>query len=268
MLCAVAKVSRSGFYKWLNKKPSGKDQNLIDALEFEFRRLNGIFGYRRMKILLKEKYGLVVNHKRLCKVMKKHGFNAVIRRKKVNNMFHKNREAAISPNILDRDFTATRPGEKYVTDITYIPYPNGMAYLSPVIDLFNAEVVDFKVSKSQDASLSTDVIKAVHEKRGLKGSVVHSDQGVHYTNRAFIALLKECGAIQSMSRKGNCWDNAVMENFFSHFKSECIRIRKKALRSFKDIEEVVKEYIDFYNNERFQKKLREMSPVSYREHFS
>lgn len=261
-------MSRSGFYKWLTSFSEQKDLDLVRILEFEFHRLGGIYGYRRMQMLLKHKYNLLVNHKKLHRVMKEYGLTALIRRKKTNNMYHRNKESLLSPNLLDRDFTAVRPGEKYVTDITFIPYPNGMAYLSPIMDLFNAEVVEYKLSRSQDASLSTDVVKALDKRRGLKGAIIHSDQGVHYTSHAFTALLKDSGAIQSMSRKANCWDNAMMENFFSHFKSECIRIRKKALRTFQDITEVVNEYIRFYNTERMQKKLREMPPIAYREHFS
>lgn len=221
-----------------------------------------------MKMLLKHKYGLQVNHKKIYRLMKKYGLTGVIRAKKTNNMYHNNRASILAPNVLNRDFASGKPGEKYVTDITYIPYQNGMAYLSAILDLYNSEIVAYKVSKKQDASLSVDVIKALDRKRNLRGSIIHSDQGIHYTNKEFTALLKESGAIQSLSRKGNCFDNAIMENFFGHFKCECIKIRKKALMSFRDVVEVVDDYILFYNIERLQKKLSEMSPVAYREHFT
>lgn len=200
--------------------------------------------------------------------MKKLGLSARIRIKKTNNMYHRNRQSVIAPNILNRNFLAAGPGEKYVTDITYIPFRNGMAYLSVMLDLFNGEVVSYKVSKSADSSLSVDVVKALQGKRRLTGSLIHSDQGIHYTNKEYTSLLQENGAVQSMSRKGNCWDNAVIENFFGHFKCECIKIRKRSLRSFANVVEVVEDYMRFYNTERLQKKLGEMSPLAYREHFS
>jgi putative transposase len=140
-----------------------------------------------------------------------------------------------------------------------------MAYLSVILDLYNGEVVAYKTSLSQDASLSIDVIRDLIDKRTVKDALIHSDQGIHYTNKKYHELLKGNGIIQSMSRKGNCWDNAMVENFFSHFKVECVRIRKRAFRSFLDVAEAVEEYIQYYNNERPQKKLNGFSPVKYRQ---
>jgi len=252
----------------MNSKETVANEELIRILIFESRRLNRIYGYRRMKVLLSKKYSICVNHKRLRRLMKQYNLSAVIRRKKINRMYHRDKEANIAPNLLNRCFQAQKPGEKYVTDITYIPIPNGMAYLSAVIDLFNNEVVAYKVSTCLDTSLSVDVIKDLKKKRSIKGAILHSDQGIHYTNNEYTQLLKEMKVRQSMSRKGNCWDNACVESFFGHFKCECVKIRKKALKSLHNVVEIVDEYISFYNNERIQSKLREMAPIPYRAHFS
>jgi transposase InsO family protein len=252
----------------LNSKDAVKNKELLDIMTFESQRLSRTYGYRRMKILLAQKYSVCVNHKKLRRLMKQYNLLAIIRRKKNNKMYRKGKEGSIAPNLLNRCFQANNPGEKYATDITYIPIPNGMTYLSAAIDLYNNEVVEYKVSKSSDASLSVDVIKALKNKRNVKGSIIHSDQGIHYTNNEYAGLLKELGIHQSMSRKGNCWDNACMESFFGHFKCECVKIQKKALKSFRDVVEIVDYYIDFYNNERIQSRLNKMAPIEYRNHFS
>mgnify|MGYP006290286827 CR=1 FL=1 len=264
LLCAIAGVSRSAFYKWLNKKRFNKNHELIEIIKFEHDRLRGIYGYRRMKKLLKKKYNIIVNHKKLKKILKANNLNACIRRKKPKNKLLENSKKIIAENILSRDFNSSYPGKKYVTDITYIPIWAGMVYLSLIIDLYNGEVVASKTTTNFDTSISVDIIKALSKKIDLKGAIIHSDQGVHYTNNLYCNILKEKGAIQSMSRKANCWDNAVVENFFSHFKCECVRIRKKALRTFRDVRDVVDEYIYFYNNERIKVKLNGMAPVEYR----
>ena len=173
----------------------------------------------------------------------------------------------IVENRLHQDFRSTKPGKKYVTDITYIPIPNSMAYISVLLDLYNGEVVAYKISQSLDRSLSVDVVQELAARRSLKGSLIHSDQGIHYTNREYHQLLKSKSIIQSMSRKGNCWDNAMVENFFSHLKCECVRLVKRSFRSFLDVVEAVEGYIRFYNEERPQRQLRlnGLSPVTFRQ---
>lgn len=184
-----------------------------------------------------------------------------IRRKKSKLACHLANEKLIAGNILNRDFSSQEPGKKYVTDITYIPSPNSMVYVSVILDLFNREVVAYKISQNLDSTLSTDVVMTLCTKRSVAGALLHSDQGIHYTNKSYQGLLKEKGIILSMSRKGNCWDNAIMENFFSHLKCECVRIRKRSLRSFLDVVEAVEENLVYYNHERTQRKLNGLSPV-------
>jgi len=136
--------------------------------------------------------------------------------------------------------------------------------LCMVIDLFNNEPAAWKISDSQDKSLSIDTIKLLSSKYDLKESMIHSDQGIHYTNKDYVDLLKELGVNQSMSRRGNCWDNAKAESFFSHYKCESIYLMNKKLKDARDVEEVTEDYIEYYTNFRPQKKLGGMPPSLYR----
>lgn len=181
--------------------------------------------------------------------MRDNNIQSKIRRKK-QRYIDKNKEPLIKDNILNRDFKSDKLHKKFVTDITYIPISNMMVYLSVIVDLYDGKVKAYKVSTSAKISLSVDVVKELLQKYKVKGSIIHSDQGMHYTNNEYCNLLKDNKIIQSMSRRGNCWDNAMMENFFSHFKCECVRIRKQQLTTFQSLKEIVDEYIEFYNNER------------------
>lgn len=266
LLCSVANVSRSGYYKWLARPKSTKYDDLIKILEFEQKKHSGILGYRQMKMLLLNTYQIIINHKTLRKLMKRHGLQAVIRRRKPK--FIKNDSCnLVVPNVLNRDFIAAKPNMKYATDITYIPIPNLMVYLSVAYDLYNGEIAAYTISQCPDANLSIDTMEQLSRKFCLEDVIIHSDQGIHYTNHAYHNLLKDNKVTQSMSRRGNCWDNAMVENFFGHFKCECYRIHKKAMRTFEDVVERVVEYISYYNTERAQLKLKGMSPTVYREYY-
>lgn len=193
--------------------------------------------------------------------MKQHAMQAVIRRKKPK-LFHKSEET-FKLNVLNRNFHTDSPNKKYVTDISYLPVTNATYYLSAVMDLYNLKIVSFKIGKRPDASLSVDVIKQLAEKVCLKNTIIHSDQGIHYTCNDYTRLLSDNNVIQSMSRRGNCWDNAMIENFFGHFKCECFRLQKRAMRSFEDVNLIIGEYIDFYNNERLHSSLGYVAPNEY-----
>ena len=258
----MAKISRSAYYRFVARPE--RYRSLKDILIKEQEQLRYIYGYRRMKTLLRGKYGIVINYKALRQIMKETGTQTIIRRRKANAMYHTEGAPLVAENRLNRDFAASIPKHKYVTDITYIPISGGMTYLSVMLDLYNREVVSYVVSRTQDAWLSCQTVENLARKTSLNGAMIHSDQGVHYTNGKFVELLQRHGAIQSMSRKGNCWDNAVIENFFGYFKCECIRIRKKALKSFQDVVYVVDEYMASYNYRRTQSKLNQKAPVAYR----
>lgn len=196
--------------------------------------------------------------------MRENGLQSVVRPKRKRNLEAKE----IKPNLLNRDFAATAPNQKYATDITYIPTQSSMVYLSAVIDLYDNYPVAWQVSDSIDKQISIDTITMLSKTFDLRGSVIHSDQGVHYTNKAYVAMLEGMGIKQSMSRKGNCWDNAPAESFFSQYKCECIHLVKPRLKSKADVEEITEEYLDYYINFRPQKRLNGLSPKQYREAYA
>jgi len=258
LLCEVAGVSRSSFYKY-KSKPINKNTEIDNVIIDIYNKSNKRAGYRTIKFILKNKYKLTVNHKKIQRIMKENNIQSIIRKK-----FNKPKEPAIiKENLLNRDFKASQPGKKFVTDITYIPTQRKMVYLCTIIDLFNNEPVAWNVSDTQDKNLSIDVIKKLSKKFDLKDSIIHSDQGVHYTSKAYIDLLKELRAKQSMSRRGNCWDNACIENFFRHLKAEMPFFSSP--QTLEEVKQFISKYINYYNTKRIQNKYG-MSPVEYRLH--
>lgn len=211
--------------------------------------------------MLKNNYNLTVNHKKIQRIMKENNIQSIVRKK-----FKKPQGQAVTKdNLLNRNFKASKPGKKFVTDITYIPTQRKMVYLCTVIDLFNNEPVVWNISDSQDKNLSLDTIKRLSKKFDLRDSIIHSDRGVHYTNTDYVDLLKKLKVNQSMSRKGNCWDNAKAESFFSHYKSETIRIMNKKVKDLDDVQQITEEYMDYYINYRPQKKLGGVPPSAYKQ---
>ncbi|AIK36863.1 integrase core domain protein [Bacillus pseudomycoides] len=265
VLCDIAGVTRSGYYKWIKRHstPSEKqseDVKIKKKILKCHKKLRGIYGYRRVQVWLKVTYNLHVNHKRIQRLMGELGIKAIIRRKRP--YYGKKEAYVISDNHLNRDFQASKPNEKWVTDITYLIFNGQRLYLSAIKDLYNNEIVAYEISRRNDLKLVLDTLKKARKKRNAKGILLHSDQGFQYTSRQYNQLLKKYQMKASMSRKGNCWDNACIENFFSHFKSECFH-----LYSFHKADEVkfaVRKYIHFYNHQRFQKKLNNLSPYKYR----
>jgi putative transposase len=193
--------------------------------------------------------------------MKANGIQAKIRKKKWKH-FGRKEKYIVSENYLNREFSATCPNEKWVTDITYLLFNGKKIYLSTIQDLYNNEIISYKISERNDLKLVADTVKEAIKKRDVKGLLLHSDQGFQYTSIRYNKLLKRYNIKQSMSRKGNCLDNACMESFFSHFKAECFY--RYQFESSNEVKEAVKNYIKFYNNKRFQKKLNNLSPTEYR----
>ncbi|WP_338405848.1 IS3 family transposase [Bacillus pseudomycoides] len=265
ILCDIAGVTRSGYYKWRKRNSAFSEKQLEDAeikkkILMCHKKLRGIYGYRRVQVWLKVTYNLHLNHKRIQRLMGELGIKAVIRRKRP--YYGKKEVYVVSDNHLNRNFQASKPNEKWVTDITYLIFNGQRLYLSAIQDLYNNEIVAYEISRRNDLKLVLDTLKKARKKRNVKGILLHSDQGFQYTSRQYNQLLKKYQMKASMSRKGNCWDNACIENFFSHFKSECFH-----LYSFRKADEVklaVRKYIQFYNHQRFQKKLNNLSPYKYR----
>lgn len=265
LLCHLADVSRSGYYKWLRNRDHKtthqiENEALMEKIMECYTTLKGIYGYPRIQIWLYKTYGIQVNHKRVYRLMKVLGIRSSIRRKRPN--YSSKEVYVISKNVLNREFEASKNDEKWVTDITYLPIMNKHLFLSAIFDLYNNEVVAYKIGSRNDLPLVLDTVKQAVEKRVVKGVLLHSDQGFQYTSRGYNRLLEQHQIKVSMSRKGNCYDNACIESFFGHLKCECLKIQK--FETEEQLIEAIHSYIKFYNNERFQKKLNNLSPVQYR----
>lgn len=265
-LVEITSVSRSGYYKWLDRqgenKQDMKDESLLPYLLKIFNEHKGTYGRKRIKIELKNQYNMVVNEKRVSRMMRKYGLRCKIRRKRFK---HRSQPHGDIPNLLNRKFKAIKPGKKLAIDITYVKVTKGSqkwVYVCAIKDLFNQEIIAYSMGTSQKMGL---VYRALNElkKRGFaKGALLHSDQGSQFTNPGYRKRLKKMGLTQSMSRRGNCWDNACIENFFGHVKTELPLFSHP--KSVHEVQEAVTAFIDYYNKKRIQTKLK-MSPVQYRE---
>lgn len=265
LLCSLANVSSAGYYKWVKRQTiltekQESDERIKSKLLEGYNKNKGIYGYRRMKIWLKKKYGIHINHKRVQRLMRDLGIKSVIRKKRP--YYGKKEPYVLSENHLNREFQAEKANQKWVTDITCLIFNGQRLYLSVIMDLYNNEVIAYHVSSRNDLKLVIDTLKKARSKRDVKGVLLHSDQGYQYTSRQYNQLLTKYRIEASMSRKANCWDNACIESFFSHFKSECFRLY--SFKSSKKVKDAVKKYMYFYNHQRFQKKLNNQSPYEFR----
>jgi putative transposase len=264
LLAQVAGVSLSGFYRWQHAQAAAHDQPLVDILQREHARLRGIYGYRRMQTLLRRDYGLQVNHKRVYRLCRALGLQAVIRRHRSHGRFG-TAVHVVAPNVLARQFQAIAPNTKWVTDITYLQMRGRPYYLSVLLDLFNKEVVAYQFSTHPDTRIVLATVAAALRERGRPGLLLHSDQGVQYTTRGYQALLRQHGVVQSMSRRGNCLDNACIEGFFGHLKSE-LQLHHQDLDEH-TLAHRLDQYIRFYNEDRYQRGLNDLSPLEFRRAF-
>ena len=258
-MCRLFKVSRSGYYKYLNRKDiPDRDLPLANKIE-ECQDINHkTYGYRRVHIWL-ERQGIYRNPKTILRIMQKYNLLSVVRRKKFHycsQYLHR------YPNALNREFNAVRPNQKWVTDISYIKTNQGFLYLSVIRDLYDNSIVAYKTAKDQSIKLVLDTIKAAKRKEKVTGELqLHSDQGFQYTSQAYFNLTQSYGINQSMSRRGNPYDNALAENFFSILKTECIHRVK--LKTYEHARQLIGEYIDYYNNCRIQTKTK-LTPLEKR----
>ena len=218
------------------------------------------YGYRRVYQQLRNE-GYTINHKTVQRLMQEMNLKSKVR--KVRYLSYRGEVGKTAPNILNRNFKAVRPNQKWATDVTEFKVADRKAYLSPIMDMFNGEIVAYTISDRPDLKMVMDMMSTAKRKvKSTNGVILHSDQGWHYQHMKYQQRLKRYGIIQSMSRKGNCLDNAVMENFFGIMKSELLY-----LQQFSDMEVFkceLRKYINYYNNERIKLKLNGKSPVQYR----
>jgi putative transposase len=265
-LCRTAGISRSGYYRSLRpeRRPEDADRELISCMRAVQERVYESYGYRRMKLAVESLIQVPVNKKRVARIQREQGLQAQIRKKRFRYPLQNLQQEKAKANLLKRDFTAEAPNRKWLTDITYVPTGNGQLYLSAILDVFNREIVAHQVSESLELPFVLETFEDAFRRRDANGVLVHSDQGTHYTSHAYCSFLREHQAIQSMSRRGVCLDNAAMENFFGHLKSELGSRIKRGTKE--EVKARIDDYIWFYNNERIQQKLK-MAPVAYRSHF-
>jgi transposase InsO family protein len=255
-----AALARSTFY-YQQKKLHATDK--YAALKIKIKEIyhghKGRYGYRRVTAALRRS-GHVVNHKLIQRLMGILGLKSLVRPKKYRS--YKGEIGAIAPNVLKRQFTATSLNQKWVTDVTEFRVAGEKLYLSPIMDLFNREIIAYETSKKPVQIVDEMLQQAVRRLRRKDKPVLHSDQGWQYQMRSYQRVLRNHGVVQSMSRKGNCLDNAAMESFFGTLKAEFFHLQR--FKSIDELRKGLKGYIEYYNHDRITLKLKGLSPVEYR----
>jgi putative transposase len=264
LLLNQTKMARSSFYYYQKQSKIPDKYKTIKAwIKSIYHRHRGRYGYRRITDELNNN-GIIINHKTVLKLMKSLGLKSVIRIKKYKS--YKGEQGKIAPNILERDFKASAPNQKWATDITEFNVSGKKLYLSPIIDLFNQEIISYELTERPVFNQVVMMLKKAFKKIPNNINLtLHSDQGWQYQMKQYQYLLKEKGIIQSMSRKGNCLDNAIIENFFGILKSELFYLKKYT--SLDQLKKEINEYINYYNKVRIKSNLNKMSPIQYRAHY-
>ena len=261
-MCRFFEVSKSGYYDYVKRMDiPAKDLPLAEKIRECQEKCGRTYGYRRVHIWL-ERNGILRNPKTILRVMQKYGLLSEVRRKKYRNYreyIHR------YPNLLNRDFKADRPNQKWVTDVSYIKTAQGTLYLSVIRDLYDNSIVAYKTGTEQNVNLVLSTVKAAKRKEKVTAELqLHSDQGFQYTSHGYFKLTKSYGITPSMSRRGNPYDNALAENFFSILKTECIYRTK--LKTYSEARSLIDEYIYFYNHQRIQLKTK-LTPLEKRSQF-
>ena len=261
-MCRFFGISRSGYYDFVSRmKTPDKDLLIAEKIKECQDNCGKTYGYRRVQIWL-EGENIYRNPKTVLRIMQKYNLLSVIRRKKYlkyTDVIHK------YPNLLNRNFKADRPNQKWVTDISYIHTAQGVLYLSIIRDLYDNSIVSYKTSTTQNVALVLNTIRSAKKKEKVTAELqLHSDQGFQYTSNGYFKLTQSYGITPSMSRRGNPYDNSLAENFFSILKSECINRVK--LKTFNEARLLIDQYIYFYNNQRIQLKTK-LTPLEKRSQF-
>ena len=258
-------MARSTYYFEITKTDvvAERNKDLMDDITDIFDHHKGRYGVRRVHAELVNR-GKPVNHKRIQRLMKAMGLKG--KRPKEKYHSYKGEVGKVAANVIDRDFSTEAPLEKWTTDISQFSLSWGKCYMSPILDMNTNEVISYDLSKSPNLEQIRRMLDGAFDKfPDVSGLIFHSDQGWQYQHEYFRNTLKEHGITQSMSRKGNCYDNSIMETFFGRLKNEMFYGYEKEYASFEKFSDAVREYIDYYNNERIQEKTKWMPPVKYRE---
>ncbi len=261
LLLKLARLPKSSYYYTLEAlQAPPKHQVEREAIRAICAQHRGCYGYRRVTLALHNE-GYSTNHKLVMKLMRAEGLTCQLRKKRYHS--YKGQIGKTAPNLLNRQFKTALPNQKWVTDVTEFKVLGKRIYLSPILDLFNSEVISYSLSSSPSFALTMDMLKKAFECLPDKVDLIlHSDQGWQYQMRPYQTLLAEKGVRQSMSRKGNCYDNAVIENFFGLLKTEFFE--KRTFASLEVFQEELIAWLEYYNNIRIKTKLKGLSPVAYR----
>ena len=261
-MCRFFEVSRSGYYDYVKRMDvPARDLPLAEKIRECQEHSHSTYGYRRVHIWL-ERQGIYKNPKTVLRVMQKYNLLSEVRRKKYHNYTN---GIYKYPNLLAQDFHADRPNQKWVTDISYIKTGQGFLYLSIIRDLYDNSIVAYKTGTEQNINLVLSTIRAAKRKEKVTAELqLHSDQGFQYTSQAYYSLTKSYHITPSMSSRGNPYDNAMAENFFSILKTECIYRTK--LKTYEEARLLIDEYIHFYNHQRIQLKPK-LTPLELRSQY-
>lgn len=269
-MCQLAGVSRSGYYRWLSAEKNRENQEAQDRADFELILV--AYNYRGYKKGARSIYmrlihldpPVVMNVKKIRRIMEKYSLYCPIR--KVNpyrRLAKATHTSHTAPNLVNREFTAKGPRMVLLTDVSYIPYNGTFCYLSTILDAYTRQILAYELSESLEVDFVLQTIVQMVDKHGISlqaETIVHSDQGFHYTSLKFIQILKDSNLRQSMSRRGNCWDNAPQVSFFGHMKDE---IDLYGCTHFSQVKRIIDDWMDYYNTERYQWQLAKLAPDEY-----
>ena len=262
-LCIIAKVQRSSYYKWLNRKESVNEvfnQKLLKLIEKNYEESGAILGYRQMTIKLNRENDFKINEKRVLRLMRIKNLKSVCRKKRKN--YIKCKPEITSENVLNREFKSNKFGEKWLTDVTEMKYGTTKVYLSAILDLSDKSIVAYNIARSNNNDLVFKNFDIAREKFPNVKPIFHSDRGIQYTSVLFRKKLNDAGMTQSMSRISRCIDNGPMEAFWGTLKSEMYYL--KTFKTYDELVTAIKQYIEYYNTKRYQKRLCCMTPIEFR----
>jgi putative transposase len=256
-MCKFFGVSRAAYYAWAQRlEQADPDAERKQLIQEAYEKSHKTYGYRRIGLWIRRNKGRVINHKAVLRMMNNLQIHSIARKRRIFKRLTELETYHRYDNLLNREFTASRPNQKWVTDITYVSTQQGWAYLSTIQDLFDGFIVAHELGTENSLGLVLNTLKQAKQKEQIPdGLLLHSDQGYQYTSASYHALTQAYAITPSMSRRANCWDNAVMENFFGHLKEEALRHVRKP--SFSLLKQLIDEYVDFYNYERIQLKTRQ-----------
>lgn len=269
-LCQVAGVSRSGYYAWVNAQPKRMEREIQDQKDFDL--ILSAFQYRgydkgvrgiHMRLLHN---GILINQKKIRRLMHKYNLSCPVRKQNpYRQMTRAIKTNSLPDNLVNREFKEHGPRMILLTDITYIRIGDKFAYLSVIIDAFTKEVLSYVLSESLEIDFVLQTVNLLIQKHGAllsANTIIHSDQGSHYTSIKFRQLIEDSGLRQSMSRRGNCWDNAPQESFFGHMKEE-LKPYISTWQTIQEAKDIIDDWMDYYNNERYQWDLAKLAPTEF-----